>query len=239
MLFASFPYLLVFLPLVVVVCIALQRFAGPRAAQSWVLAASIFFYAKSAPFNLIFLVASILANWLFARWMERTEMPARKRILVTSLILNVGYLCVFKYLSFFASMVPFLLPKGYVVPQLPFPLGISFFTITQIMFLVDCYEGTLPSGTLFDHATFVAFFPYVISGPLGRAKRIRHQFANFGGKDGTRAAMVSRGLFHFSMGVFKKSVLADSFARISVFGYNSAVNPSVIEAWTFSIAYAL
>ena len=239
MLFASFPYLMAFLPLVVVVCIGLQRWAGPRAAQLWIVVASIYFYARATPFNLVFLIASIAANWLFARWIERSEMPAKKRILVTSLVLNVAYLCVFKYLNFLASMVPFLLPRGFVVPRMPFPLGVSFFTVTQIMYLVDCYEGTLPAGTFFDHITFVSFFPYIISGPLGRAKRMRHQFGRFGGENGTRTAMISRGLFHFAMGAFKKSVIADSFARVSTYGYNTASNMSAVEAWTFSVAYAL
>jgi D-alanyl-lipoteichoic acid acyltransferase DltB (MBOAT superfamily) len=239
MLFASFPYLLVFLPLVVLVCIGVQRWLGVRAAQVFVLAASVVFYCWSKPSNLVFLGASILANWLFAHWIERAEAANKKRALVTGLTLNVLYLCVFKYLGFLASTFSFLLPHGFVAPILPFPLGISFFTVTQIMYLVDCYEGALEAGTLLDHTSFVAFFPYVISGPLGRSKRMRHQFGNFGGKDGDRTAMLSRGLFHFSMGLFKKAVFADSFARVANFGYNSAHSMSAVEAWVFSGAYAL
>ena len=229
MLFASFPYLLLFLPLVVLICIALQKLAGPKAAQLWILAASLFFYAKSTPFNLVYLLSSILANWLFARAIDRAEGPARKRRMILGVTLNVAYLCVFKYLGFF----------GLSLPHLPFPLGISFFTIMQIMYLVDCYEGTLSAGTLFDHATFVSFFPYVISGTIARAKRMRHQFGNFGGAEGKVAANVSRGLFHFSMGVFKKAVFADSFARVAAYGNNVTPYMSLPEAWIYAVAYAL
>jgi alginate O-acetyltransferase complex protein AlgI len=239
MLFASFSFILIYLPIVIVVCIALQRLLGPKTAQAWILVASIYFYARSSPFNLVFLISSILFNWLFSQRIERTEQPNKKRLLVVALTANVIYLCVFKYLAFFASIFAFALPHGYSVPTLPFPLGISFFTITQIMYLVDCYEGILTSGTLFDHATFVAFFPYVISGPLGRAKRMRHQFGHFGGKDGARATNISRGFLHFSMGIFKKAVFADSFARVATYGYNSATHLSALEAWVFSVAYAL
>src|ERR1700679_469551 len=175
MLFASFPYILAFLPCAVIVCILLRQLAGPRAAQIWVLAASIFFYTRAGYFNLVYLALSILGNWLLARAINRAEEPAKKRMLVTALVLNTAYLCVFKYLGFLASLVPFLLPHGFAMPEIPFPLGISFFTVTQIMYLVDCYEGSLSHGSLLDHATFVSFFPYVISGPLGRAKRMRHQ----------------------------------------------------------------
>jgi alginate O-acetyltransferase complex protein AlgI len=239
MLFASFIYILAFLPCVVAVCILLRHLLGPKAAQIWVLAASVFFYTRAGYLNLIYLAVSILGNWLLARTIHRSEEPARKRALVTALVLNVAYLCVFKYLGFLASLVPFLLPHGFVMPQIPFPLGISFFTVTQIMYLVDCYEGLLDHGSLLDQATFVTFFPYVISGPLGRAKRMRHQFGNFGSVDGALASNLARGLFQFSMGLFKKAVFADSFARISTFGYNSATHLSLVEAWFFGIAYAL
>src|SRR5882762_9670891 len=103
MLFASFPFILVYLPIVIVVCIALNRLLGPKAAQAWILIASVFFYGKSNPFNLIFIVVSLLLNWLFARWIERNENPVKKRILIVALTANVLYLCVFKYLAFFAS----------------------------------------------------------------------------------------------------------------------------------------
>jgi len=79
----------------------------PKAAQAWILAASVFFYATSKPFNLVLIFASILANWLFARWIERTEQPIKKRILVAALVANVVYLSTFKYLAFFASLFAF------------------------------------------------------------------------------------------------------------------------------------
>ena len=239
MLFASFRYILIFLPVVVCGAIAVRRLLGPRAAQAWVLAASIIFYAASNTFNLVYLVASLGANWLLARWIERTPAPAKKRILVSALVLNVAYLCLFKYLGFFASMLRFALPHGYRVPELGFPLGISFFTITQIMYLVDCYEDTLAAGSLFDHATFVAFFPYLISGPLGRAKRMRHQFGNFGGEAGARTELLARGVFLFALGLFKKAVFANAFAQVVTFGSTSARNLSAFEGWIFSIAYVM
>src|ERR1700722_7613078 len=141
--FNSFRYILVFLPVVLIGCIALRRLAGPKAAQAWILVGSLVFYAWSNPFDLIYLAASIAANWLLARWIDRTEAPLKKRILVWGLVLNVAYLCVFKYLGFFASIAAPILPSAFHVPQMPFPLGVSFFTITQIMYLVDCYEGIL------------------------------------------------------------------------------------------------
>lgn len=222
MIFASFAYLLAFLPVVVLATIAIRKYWGVRAAQAAVLVASLSFYAWTKPGNLLWLGISLGANWLLARWMERLANPAKKRALACGLAANVAFLAAFKY-------------SGW----LPFPLGISFFSITQMMYLVDCYEGILSAGTLFDHAVFVAFFPYVISGPIARAKRMRHQFDGFGGLDGERAANVSQGLYLFAMGLFKKAVFADSFTRVARYGYSSATHVSALEAWIFSVAYAL
>ena len=239
MLFASFSYLLIFLPIVVCIAIVLRKFAGPRVTQVWVVFASIFFYARSNPLNLTYLAASIVVNWLLAQAIDRAEEPQRKRILVSALVLNVAYLCAFKYLAFFASLIAFTLPKGYVVPSLGFPLGISFFTISQIMYMVDVYQETLDHGSFFDHATFVLFFPYLISGPLGRAKRMRHQFNNFGGIDGTRTKLIARGFYLFSLGLFKKCVFANAFAQLAHNTNHVSSNVSALEAWIFSIAYVM
>lgn len=236
--FSSFAYILGFLPVILLGCIGIRRAFGSTAARAWVLVSSLVFYGRNKPSDLVFLVASIVVNWLIARWMDRTEGPAKKRILVSALVLNVGYLCVFKYLGFFASMASPVLPTGFHVPAMAFPLGVSFFTVTQIMYLVDCYEGILGGGSLFDHASFVAFFPYLISGPLGRAKRMRHQFDNFGGQDGTRTDNIARGLYHFSLGLFKKAVFASAFAQIATWG-GGVPHPSALEQWIFSISYMM
>jgi alginate O-acetyltransferase complex protein AlgI len=92
---------------------------------------------------------------------------------------------------------------------------------------------------LFDHAKFVAFFPYIISGPIAKAKRMAHQFGNFGGEAGTRSALISRGLFLFTIGLFKKVVFADAFATIANIGFNTGSRFSAAEAWIFSISYTL
>ena len=224
MLFASFPYLLAFLPVTVLGTIGLRRLLGPRAAQLWVLAASMFFYAFSHPLNLIFLFGSILANWMLARSIARAAQPAGKRILIAALTLNVVFLAWFKYAGLAGSA---------------FPLGLSFFTITQIMYLVDCYETLVDPGSLLDHASFVCFFPYLISGPLGKADRMRRQFPHLGGSPGRRAELLARGLFLFALGLFKKTVFADAFGQVVRFGASTARHTSALEGWVFALAYAM
>jgi len=239
MLFNSFSYLLLFLPVVVAGSVLARRLGGARAAQGWVLAASLFFYLWWKPANLPYLLGSILVNWLLARAIAAAQDQRRKQILRLGLVLNVGYLCVFKYLNFFLRGFPFLASRGIHIPDLDFPLGISFFTLAQIMYLVDCYEGLMPASSLFDHATFTSFFPYVISGPISKAKRIVHQFPDFGGTAETRFDGFSRGLYLFSFGLCKKVILADAYARVANYGYSSARNLSALEGWIFAGAYTL
>ena len=171
--------------------------------------------------------------------MANAEQPRRKRLLISGLVLNVGYLSVFKYLNFFLATLPFSGSSSLRLPDFEFPLGLSFFTLSQIMYLVDCYEGLLPALSLLDHATFVAFFPYVISGPIAKAKRMAHQFDNFGGQAGERPALIARGLYQFTIGLFKKVVFADAFASIANLGFGTGAKLSALEAWIFSICYTM
>jgi alginate O-acetyltransferase complex protein AlgI len=237
MLFNSFPFLLAFLPLVVLSAIVARSLWGPKASQFVILLASLVFYGWFKPSNLWYLAASILGNFLLAQRIAAAEQPRRKQLLITGLVLNIGYLCTFKYVNFLAANIPFLSLANLHLPNLAFPLGISFFTLLQVMYLVDCYEGLLPALNLFDHATFVAFFPYVISGPIARAKRMTHQFGNFGGEPGTRSALIARGLYQFSIGLFKKVIFADAFASIANLGFGTGGRLTALEAWAFSLAY--
>jgi alginate O-acetyltransferase complex protein AlgI len=92
--------------------------AGPKAAQYFVLLASLSFYVWWKRFNLPYLAASILENWLIARWMSAATQPRRKQILITGLVLNVGYLCVFKYVIFLLSSLSAALVSAQVAKQI-------------------------------------------------------------------------------------------------------------------------
>ena len=239
MLFNSFAYLLIFLPCVVVVTTLVRRFYSTTAAQACVLASSLIFYAWFRPSHLPYLLVSICCNVYLAHRISRAAQPQRKRWLQLAMVLNVGFLCAFKYVNFFLKAVSFVTHRHFLVPDLEFPLGISFFTVTQIMYLVDCYEDLLPPLTLFQHASFVAFFPYVISGPLAKAKRMLHQFGNTGEATQPDWEMTARGCFLISIGLFKKVVFAFVFGQVADFGFAVRGRLSALEAWTFVFAYTL
>jgi alginate O-acetyltransferase complex protein AlgI len=238
-LFNSFRFIFLFLPAVLAAVMLAKRWLGPRAGQGMVLIASTVFYTWFRPSNLLYLAASIAANWYLARRMGAASAASRKRWLQLGLVANIGYLCTFKYVNFLLGTLPFTHGFERLIPDLEFPLGISFFTLTQVMYLVDVYERLVPAGTLFDHATFVSFFPYVISGPLARVKRMRHQFGNFGGEDGKRSGSVARGLYLFSLGLFKKAVCADTFAQVANYGFDTAQHRSALEVLIFALTYSM
>ena len=237
--FNSFGYILLFLPAVFI----LSRLAGllsfSKAPQICILLASMFFYAWSKPSYLPYLLGSILVNWQIARWIGGLTGLRRKRMLQLGLVLNICFLCTFKYVNFFISNIPYLVHHHIRAPDLAFPLGISFFTLAQIMYLVDCYEELIPPSSLLDHLTFVSFFPYVISGPISRAKRILHQFPALNGRTGPSADMLARAMFLFSLGLIKKVVLADAFSKAADYGFGNISSLSGIESWWFATAYAL
>jgi alginate O-acetyltransferase complex protein AlgI len=237
--FNSFQYIFLFLPAIVALLQLTRRLSIPKAPQFCILLASMFFYAYAKPSYLPYLLGSILANWQISRWIAGCTGVRRKRVLQLGLFLNIGFLCIFKYLNFFLGSIPYLVDHNIRAPNLAFPLGISFFTLTQIMYLVDCYEELIPPSTLFDHLTFVSFFPYVISGPISRAKRILHQLPALNGPSSPSAEMVARAIYLFSLGLMKKVVLADAFSKAADFGFGNIPGLSLIEAWAFATAYAL
>jgi len=220
------------------VCWVARRLAIARAPQICILLASVVFYGWKNPSHLGYLFGSIFVNWLIARWIGAATGQRRKHILQLGLVLNIGFLCIFKYLNFFIGNIPYLVHRKLLVPDLGFPLGLSFYTLAQIMYLVDCYEELLPPSSLFDHATFVSFFPYVISGPISRAKRILHQFPALNASEVPNSDTAARGVMLFAIGLAKKVVLADSFARIADAGFGSMRSFSTLEAWIFTLAFA-
>jgi D-alanyl-lipoteichoic acid acyltransferase DltB (MBOAT superfamily) len=107
------------------------------------------------------------------------------------------------------------------------------------MYLVDCYEELIRPSSLFDHATFVTFFPYVVSGPISRTKRILHQFPGLNASEGPSAQQLARATFLFSMGLAKKVILADVFSNVADFGFSNINRLSGIESWSIAMSYSL
>lgn len=249
MLFHSFAYVLVFLPVIVGVYHILRAKAAQPFPQIWLLLSSLFFYTRSASANLPLLLGSIIFNWAVARQMMRqTQDSGRKFYLWLGLAVNIVVLFLFKYVHLFLETIAYLHGPRLSFPDWGFPLGVSFFTLTQIMYLVDAYpraptspaalkifRGLSSPNTLFDHASFVTFFPYVVSGPLAHVRPVVPQLRNYTMRD-SLSVRTCRGLFLFSMGLAKKVILGDTFGTVSDIGFSRIANYSMLEAWVFCLA---
>ncbi len=160
-----------------------------------------------------------------------------KKILLTfSIVANIALLAYFKYTDFLIENLNNLLDTDIGMLNLALPLAISFFTFQQIAYLVDSYRGETSEYNFLNYANFVTFFPQLIAGPIVHHKEMMPQFASPSNKV-KRYANISIGLFIFSIGIFKKVIIADTFAVWATAGFDHAPTLNMIEAWVTSLSY--
>jgi D-alanyl-lipoteichoic acid acyltransferase DltB (MBOAT superfamily) len=239
MLFASFGFIFVFLPLVLGAHFAALRYGGPRAAVAVLTASSFCFYAWWNSRYLVLIAASIAFNYACSLCLTRPAGRGKGWILALGVAGNLAALGYFKYAGFLATAANGLLGLGWSVPRIVLPLAISFFTFQQIDFLVDTWTGQAPRQRLLDYCLYVTFFPHLIAGPILRHDEMLPQFARlprFSQMD------LSLGLSAFVVGLAKKVLLADGLATYAspVFDATAAGGAvTFVEAWAGATAYAL
>jgi D-alanyl-lipoteichoic acid acyltransferase DltB (MBOAT superfamily) len=241
-LFNSYPFLFVFLPVVLGGCFVLAS----RRAQwvvPWLVLASLVFYGWWDWRHVPLLVCSIAFNYVVGEIIARRGGASRGRsrwLLAFAVAANLGLLGYFKYAGFFAANADALLDVGWHFDALVLPLGISFFTFTQIAYLVDVYRE--PTHYRFLHyALFVTYFPHLIAGPILHHREMMPQFRN---ERRYRLDFdnVAAGLTLLAIGLFKKTVLADGIAPYSAPVFESASHgyaPGLVEAWGAALAFGL
>jgi D-alanyl-lipoteichoic acid acyltransferase DltB (MBOAT superfamily) len=235
-LFNSSLFVVGFLPVFLAGFAVAGRWFGGRAALGVLVVASLVFYGWWRPVFVPLLAGSIIGNYGLVRLMQRSA--RRRRWLVAGLVANLGLLGWFKYAGLFAATGAGLL--GVRPPDLGIvlPLGISFFTFQQVMYLVDSYRGAVLAGGFLEYACFVGFFAHLLAGPIVRPGEIMPQFAAHEGR--VRRGDLVAGIEMFLLGLAKKLVLADSLARFADPGFRAAAagHPlSLIEAWVALLAY--
>jgi len=167
---------------------------------------------------------------------EQHKKISKKQLLTVGVIINIGLLGYFKYADFFISNVNFVLGSDVPLLHLALPLAISFFTFQQIAYLVDSYRGETKEYDFLNYGLFVTFFPQLIAGPIVHHKEMMPQFANVRNKI-KNYRNIALGLFIFSIGLFKKVVIADTFAIWATNGFDKAEVLTLFEAWATSLSY--
>jgi D-alanyl-lipoteichoic acid acyltransferase DltB (MBOAT superfamily) len=239
-LFNSYEFIFAYLPITLAACYALARFAGAGAAQLWLIAASLYFYASWNLRYLPLLLGSILFNYTIARSMLHARPRVRGWLLTLAVVTDIGLLGYYKYTNFFIDTVNALSGSQFLVAAILLPLGISFYTFQQITLLVDISGGDVEAFRLRDFALFVIFFPHLIAGPIVHHREMMPQFARATYRFGWPNMAVGATLF--AVGLFKKAVLADGIANsvLPIYVDAGQHHPvTLIYAWGAAVGFAL
>lgn len=237
MLFSSWQFILLFLPLTVATYFALNAMGWHVAGQVFLVVASLFFYSYWNPEYLPLILASIFLNFAFGNALARLSEPSsRKAVLTAAIIANLAALGYYKYTDFLITNVNTIFGVAIAPMHIALPLAISFFTFTQIVYLIDSYRGETGHYNILRYMLFVLFFPHLIAGPIVQHKQIMPQFAS---PDTwlPRYSNLVRGLCLFAVGLFKKVVIADGFAIWADRGFDGGQALNFYEAWATSLSY--
>jgi len=230
-LFNSFGFLFFYLPVVLGGFFLLGRI-GKRWAALWLALASLFFYGYWNVRYLPLLLGSIVFNYWSARAIMAAEGAARRRRLVAALAVNLLLLAYFKYANLIVASV-----GGQGQLDIVLPIGISFFTFTQIAFLVDSYQRQVSEYRFTHYMLFVSYFPHLVAGPVLHHKEMMPQFADPRNYFPS-AANFAVGLSIFVIGLAKKVLIADNIAPLASPVFEPGAAPALVEAWTGVLAYS-
>jgi D-alanyl-lipoteichoic acid acyltransferase DltB (MBOAT superfamily) len=238
MLFNSPVFLGLFLPLTLLGFFIAARL-GRRPAVIWLVLASLVFYAWWNPAFLPLLLVSVAFNYASGRAIVRAQARPRLQsaLLVLAIAGNLGLLFYFKYFAAVAQTLA-AIGIGHGVDTIILPLGISFFTFTQIGYLIDLKQGTAEDHGPLNFALFVTFFPHLIAGPILHNREMLPQFA----RDETYRFSLSNlnvGLAIFTIGLFKKTVLADPLAVDVHAGFDAPAGLGTFDTWRTVCTYSL
>ena len=276
MVFNSFPFLFAYLPVVLIAFWVSRRYLETKWADLCLIVASLIFYGWNYPKCLPVLLGSLIVNYVWGcllykdltkepkttkkkiagKTVEKTgselnnSVRKRKCILGAGIVLNVAVLCFFKY----ARLLPMLQGMELDAP------GISFFTFTQIAFLVETYRGNIVPMGMREYGLYVSFFPKLMQGPImlpedfqaqrgdekateEHKKRTRAVFKNFAlrstqTKDEWWEKLL-RNVILISFGLFKKVILADTLGQAVATGFENVSALNAIDAWVVMLSYTL
>ena len=245
MLFNSYEFIFAFLPITFFIYFYLNSKRLTVASKGFLVFASLFFYSWWNIAYLPLILISMLFNYVVGNSLAKSSDEnkkglnksfSKKSILIFGIIANLSLLGYFKYADFFIENFNLVASSNVNLLNLVLPLAISFFTFQQIAYLVDSYRGETKEYDFLNYALFVTFFPQLIAGPIVHHKEMMPQFASTWNMV-KNYKNIALGLFIFSIGLFKKVVIADTFATWATAGFDNAQTLNLIEAWATSLSY--
>lgn len=243
MLFSSVGFLFRFLPIFIIIYLAL-----PKYRNIVLLIGSLIFYGVGEPYFVLLLLLSVIMNYGFSRYMfweprspqlnrKKKAAKRQKRALILAVALDLSVLFVFKYWDFAAGSVNSLVGKGFLpLLSLALPLGISFYTFQMISYQIDCYRGTIEKRAgWISFATYVCMFPQLIAGPIVRYSEVADRMAS----RRVRIRDLENGLKLFTLGLGLKVLLANQIGTLwNLIMTAGAGRLHALVAWLGAFAYS-
>ena len=240
MLFNSYAFIFFFLPITFFIYFYLNKKRLTGASKGFLVFASLFFYAWWNINYLPLILISMLVNYTLgrelAKHIQNKRVYSSKKLLIAGISFNLMLLGYFKYMDFFIINTNRVLDTQIPMLHLALPLAISFYTFQQIAYLVDSYRNETKEYDFLNYAVFVTFFPQLIAGPIVHHSEMMPQFTKIKNKS-KNYYNIALGLFIFSMGLFKKVIIADTFAIWATQGFDVAQELNMLEAWVTSLSY--
>jgi alginate O-acetyltransferase complex protein AlgI len=245
MLFNSYEFLFAFLPVTLVLLYVLGA-RSTKMATAWLAIASLFFYSFKIHEYIFLLLASVTFNFFMGMFLSRRfengSPQSRKALMIAGVGGNLLLLGYFKYAIFSMGLANDVLGTSFALPNIILPIGISFYTFTQIAFLVDCSRGEVKEYNFLSYLLFVTYFPHLIAGPILHHKEMMQQFES---KTAFKfcSENMSVGLTILAIGLLKKCIFADGIAPHADSFFNAAntpgFSPDLISAWIGALCYTL
>lgn len=243
MLFNSFSFILLFLPITLLVWFSLNHIKKYRLADIFIIAMSLFFYSRFGMNVMLIMCGSIVVNHIISMLMKRFSSNTWLKVLkILGVVVNLGFLFYFKYCDFFVGSVVSALGMSYQSAQIVMPIGISFYTFQQMSYVIDRGRGEAEHYSLIDYALYVTYFPKLIEGPISFHKEILSQFKSEE-KRQFNLDNFQKGIIYFVLGLSKKVLLADTLSLVVTYGFkqtfflDTLTVIAVMLAYTFQIYF--
>ena len=243
--FNSYIFILLFLPCFTAAYFLLNRISL-LSGKLLIIGAGIVFYLFGGVKTAAVFGFSIVLNLLFALLIVRADsggrLPGKRLLLTAAVAMNAAGLLVLKYTDFAISSVNSLFGTGFALKGPALPLGISFFTFQQIMYLVSVFRGELGNVSVVDYLAYILYFPKLLMGPLAGPMDLVAQF-NDPVLKRCRPENIAAGIKLLCRGLFKKVILADTFSRAVLWGFSHQETASsgdlflVMLFYTFEIYF--
>lgn len=236
MLFHSPVFLFYFLPTLFILYFYVNRSFINFSSMILILGGLVF-YAWWNLYLTPIIIGSIIINYFFSKKLIETKDIAKKRkLLQISIIFNIFYLAIFKYLDFIILNINFIFNHNIDTLNLPFPLALSFVTFQTIAYLVDCYDDEISHINFKKYTLFIIFFPQLIAGPIVKYNLMSPQFDNIKNKK-IISFNVLLGLIILSIGFIKKVLIADNLALVVDNGYSFSESLNFLDSWLISLSF--